>query len=84
MHYNPCWCDDFHFFFIIEKKIVLCMHIIPRMKTKNPRIIGSPSFPQISAKYLAPIPNDTPNAVANAMFKHFDIVAPENNKNPLT
>lgn len=60
------------------------MHIIPRMNTKNPRIIGSPTFPQNSAKYLAPIPNETPNAVANAMFKHFDIVAPENNKIPLT
>lgn len=48
------------------------------MKTKIPRIIGSPSFPQSSAIYFAPMPNEIPNAVAKAMFKHFDIVAPEN------
>lgn len=60
------------------------MHFIPTLKTKIPRIIGSPSFPQNSAKYLAPVPNDTPSNVANTMFKHFDIVAPENSRKTLT
>lgn len=57
------------------------MHNIPSVKTKIPKTMGSPSFPNKSAKYFAPTPNAPAVNVAKPLFKHLHKVAPEKKQN---
>lgn len=58
-------------------------YFVPMMKTRDPRINGSPFSPKMTAKWWAPTPITDARNVANARFNPF-VRAPPKNKKKLT